>query len=160
MLVLFTCNHNEVSFKRQLSEFAYLPTKLESPDGKNVWLKVMPYKVLTVFNQSKMIVILNIILSSLTYILLFYLYGACENVLFINIVDFKLLTCTGPDVFTVFLPLNCLTLQISVCIMFCNRIVPTEPYVGMIIKIVLLAQVHLVKISLLLPRCLPKIFTG
>ena len=35
MLVLFTCNHNEVSFKRQLSGFANLPTKLESLDGKN-----------------------------------------------------------------------------------------------------------------------------
>lgn len=35
MLVLFTCNHNEVSFKRQLSEFANLPTKLEALDRKN-----------------------------------------------------------------------------------------------------------------------------
>ena len=35
MLVLFTCNHNEVSFKRQLSECANLPTKLESLDVKN-----------------------------------------------------------------------------------------------------------------------------
>lgn len=138
-------NTNEVSVRRQLSEFANPPKNLETLGGQifealGCAIQLEFCKVLLVFfSQSKIITkVLNIFLSSPNYFFTFF---------------------AGLYVFTVLLSSNCLdSWQISGCIVFFNSIVPVGPCDGVIIIFFFLHAFS--KSSLFLSRCLPEIFTG